>query len=641
MNVVLEIPVADEAFDELEDLWREPDETENELVPRWKLNRAVASLNRTRGVLRAAYEELRGSDRKLRSAAAKLEREREQLRDARGELGSANRRVRSTEGKLDRTREEFRNARRELGSANRKLRAAQEKLEREREQHKLTRKELRAERRERRGSAEKLARATAALDQERAENRELKTERKDLKEQLKAALRAAKRHTTPFSRNQPKDENERKRSGRRSGAEHGRHAHRQVPDHADEVYEAPIDEHCECGGDVLIERIADQWQTEFRAPIHRLFKVSVGRCARCGKRHQGHHALQTSDALGAAAVTLGPNAQGLLAFGNKKCGVSVGSLSRMFGWLGLPITPGGAVQVVARVGDKFQPTFDAMVKSAPHTQVVAMDATGWRIAGKSSCLLVWVLDGDVVIYMITKGHSFAEYAKVIGEDFAGAIERDGAREFRCFVHAVHQTCLNHLLKRCHLMIEAAPADNAVPSAARALFKDALALRDRRDDPEDIIDADEFGLEVRELEERADTLIQTEIVTDKSTTDEAATDEPNSDTPRKLLKHLTNEHELGALFTFLKNPNVHATNARAERGLRPMISANRKLWGGNYGEPGARTTECLASVFSTAERLGLDTREITLEAIQARAPTPIGAITSRLPKARSDPASHPR
>ncbi len=68
----------------------------------------------------------------------------------------------------------------------------------------------------------------------------------------------------------------------------------------------------------------------------------------------------------------------------------------------------------------------------------------------------------------------------------------------------------------------------------------------------------------------------------------------------------------------------------------MISANRKLWGGNRGAAGARTTECTASIFSSAERLGLDTREVTIKAIQARTPTPIAAIVSRLPAARSDP-----
>ncbi len=482
MNVALELPVVEEAGDELERLWREPEAPDAGPYARGKLDRVVARLNRTLRELRSVYKE--------------------------------------------------------LWSANRKLQSAKERLNRECERHKGTRKELRSVNRKLRIATEKLAQSSAALDQERVEKREFKAKSKELDQQLKAALRAVKRHTTPFSRNQPKDEKERKRSGRRSGAEHGRHAHRQVPDHADEVHEAPIVEHCCCGGDVVIDRIAEQWQTEFRAPINRQFLIPVGHCKCCGKRHQGRHPLQTSDALGAAAVTLGPNAQGLLAYANKRCGVSPLSLSRMFGWLGMPITPGGAVQVVARVGRQFAPTFAAMVKSAPHSQVVAMDATGWRIGGRNACLLVWVLDDDVTIFMIVGSHSFAAYAEVIGAEYAGIIERDGAIEFRCFVHATHQTCLNHLLKRCHEMIKATPADSAVPSAARSLFKDALALRDRRDDPKDIIDADEFGLQVRDLEARADSLIQTEVPADEPVKPAGNPGAPDS--PRKLLKHLTNE-----------------------------------------------------------------------------------------------------
>jgi transposase len=50
--------------------------------------------------------------------------------------------------------------------------------------------------------------------------------------------------------------------------------------------------------------------------------VEIGHCTGCGRRHQGRHPLQTFDALGAAAVQIGPEA---LAFGaelNKRLGLS-------------------------------------------------------------------------------------------------------------------------------------------------------------------------------------------------------------------------------------------------------------------------------------------------------------------------------
>jgi hypothetical protein len=46
-----------------------------------------------------------------------------------------------------------------------------------------------------------------------------------------------------------------------------------------------------------------------RKPIHRQFNVHVGQSRKCHRRVQGRHPLQTSDALGAAAAQLGPDAQ--------------------------------------------------------------------------------------------------------------------------------------------------------------------------------------------------------------------------------------------------------------------------------------------------------------------------------------------
>ena len=47
-------------------------------------------------------------------------------------------------------------------------------------------------------------------------------------------------------------------------------------------------------------------------PLVRRFDIEVGHCSQCQRRVQGRHALQTSDALGAAAAQLGPNVAALV-----------------------------------------------------------------------------------------------------------------------------------------------------------------------------------------------------------------------------------------------------------------------------------------------------------------------------------------
>jgi hypothetical protein len=86
----------------------------------------------------------------------------------------------------------------------------------------------------------------------------------------------------------------------------------------------------------------------------------------------------------------------------------------------------------------------------------------------------------------------------------------------------------------------------VPHAARRILKDALALREQRD----VIDADEFGLRVTDLNERTDKLLQMR-----------PTHEPN----RRLLGHLSNERE--HMFTFLTEPGIQATNRPRRAGAQ--------------------------------------------------------------------------
>jgi len=134
----------------------------------------------------------------------------------------------------------------------------------------------------------------------------------ELEAALEAARRAGKRQAAPFSKGPPKSDP--KPPGRKPGDAYGRHAHREPPAASDEEHEVPLPQSCpHCGGQDLEEtEVAEQYQTEIpREPIRRRFRVHVGRCRHCGRRVQGRHPLQTSDALGAAASQLGPDAQAL------------------------------------------------------------------------------------------------------------------------------------------------------------------------------------------------------------------------------------------------------------------------------------------------------------------------------------------
>lgn len=148
---------------------------------------------------------------------------------------------------------------------------------------------------------------------------------------LEEATRAAKRQAAPFRKGPPKPDPN--KPGRKSGAAHGTHGHRPIPPGSvAERHEAPLPEACpHCRGPLIETGTAEQFQTGIpRQPLIRPFTVHVGHCTDCGRRTQGRHPLQTSDALGAAARPIGPDAQATVARLHTQAGLSHGKVAAVF-----------------------------------------------------------------------------------------------------------------------------------------------------------------------------------------------------------------------------------------------------------------------------------------------------------------------
>lgn len=188
--------------------------------------------------------------------------------------------------------------------------------------------------------------------------------------QLEEARRAGKRQAAPFSRGEPKSAPG--RPGRRSGDQHGRHGHREPPGDVDEELDAPLRPRCECGGEIEEERIEFQYQDELpeARPVRRRFAVHIGKCSCCGRRHQGRHPFQTSDALGAAACMLGPRAVALATELNKELGLSPQKTARALARCGIRVTAGGVVGAIARQARALEPTYEALIEGVRASRAV-------------------------------------------------------------------------------------------------------------------------------------------------------------------------------------------------------------------------------------------------------------------------------
>lgn len=452
------------------------------------------------------------------------------------------------------------------------------------------------------------------LRRSEAERQRLRRENEQLKEDLEAARRTSARQAAPFAREthvaHPK------RPGRKPGAAHGRHAHRPAPTHVDEAYDAPLPAQCPaCDGTLRETGIATQYQEELpvQRPLVRAFHVHIGRCRRCRRRVQGRHPLQTSDALGAAAVQLGPQAIALAVLLNKRCGLSYGKIAALLrDRFSLRVTCGGLVQAVHRAARRAQPTYDHLAATVRGSPVVTMDETSWRVAADLQWL--WVATTPLTtVYTIQPGRGLAQAATLIGQDYPGVLVRDGWQSYRHFTQALHQTCLAHLLRTCRRVLLDYPDQPFVREVKRIL---QAALRTRAQYQHGAISAHGLAVARGHYLERLGRLLE----------------RTPSRRPvvRRFQGHLVREYD--AIFSFLFEPTLDATNWRAEQALRPAVVTRKMCGGGNRTARGARSQEILASVLRTADQRGLDATAILTTLLMASTPTVPLAL-------RSVPAVH--
>lgn len=185
-------------------------------------------------------------------------------------------------------------------------------------------------------------------DRHRQERERLRKKIDQLEDDLDDARRALHRQAAPFSRGKPRRRP--RQPGRDAGAAYGQKGHRPIPLRVDECHTAPLPPRCaDCGGRLTTTRHAMQYQEDLPdvRPVVRAFDIAIGHCLDCGRRMQGRHPLQTSDAIGAASAQLGPTAVTLAVVLNKQLGLPLGKITTLFRErFGLTITPGGLVHAI-------------------------------------------------------------------------------------------------------------------------------------------------------------------------------------------------------------------------------------------------------------------------------------------------------
>jgi len=417
--------------------------------------------------------------------------------------------------------------------------------------------------------------------------------------QLQRVMRQAGR----FSRDQRKSAP--KKPGRKKGE--GSFKRREAPpeDEIDTV-DVPLERCPKCGGALEGKRTHAHIESDLPLPrpVHTRFVTESGYCPRCNRRYRSRDPRQSSSAIGAAGVSLGPNAKALAADMKHRLGIPYAKtadlLSNVFG---LPVTPGGLCQADVRLAGKARPVYEQLVDAIRECCAVHADETGWRIGALSAWL--WVFTSSrITVYTIRESRGHGVILEILGRKFKGVLHAD------CFLAYDHgalsdwlqQKCFAHFLK--HLCeMERVKTRGAVrfPRDVAAVLRQALALRDEKDALSPLA----FRRRLRKIERRLDALI-----------DEGRKfSDPDN---RRFAKRLRKQRR--HLFTFLTHDGVEATNNRAERGVRPAVIA-RKIGGCNKTERGAETHAILSSILVTAKQQGGNTLEYLSRVLTSPGPPP--------------------
>lgn len=446
----------------------------------------------------------------------------------------------------------------------------------------------------------RLARMEAELATAHARIAELEAENRELRRHLEEERRKNKRQASPFAKALKGDP---KKPGRKQGSKYGSHSRASIPKRIDrrETVQCPM--WCpHCHGRVKLDHVEKQYQTDIPPvePTTVEFTIQVGICEQCGRHVRDRHPEQTSEATGqVGGVQIGPRAIGLATHLNKNCGMSWERIAALLGELfGLEVSRSGLCRALRRLACRGRPLFDQLREQIRTEPVVSPDETGWRVGGEPAWLHV-AATPRTTVYLVARGRGFAEAEYLLGADYAGFLVPDGWSPYRSFDLAVIQTCLAHLLRRSASLqdVPRSAESRRWLEAISARLKQGLALRDHRSEYSQL----GYAVACGRLEAVFDRLLE-----------EPALDD---DTLKFAAYLVRSRHEI---FVFLDEPDVPATNYRAEQAIRPAV-VNRKMNGGNRTWAGADDQGVVTSLLRTWAQRGCNVIQSCIRLLTAATP----------------------
>lgn len=243
----------------------------------------------------------------------------------------------------------------------------------------------------------------------------------------------------------------------------------------------------------------------------------------------------------------------------------------------LTISDGEIYKMLEQVAQAFGIYHQQLQQRIKEAAVKHADETGWRINGKSHWLWIFI-NKEIAFYVIHKKRSSKVPIKVLGKQKNKTIVNDRYGAYNVLAEKSGcslQLCWAHLLRNSKDLAEHYDEANYIHKRFKTIFREAVKY--------------EHQANTKQVN---DLLHKIALITKRRYEHSEV---------RKFVKSVCIFHREN-LFRFSSNPEIEATNNRAERGIRKAVII-RKISNGSRSEKGAEILGILLSVLETLKLQG--------------------------------------
>jgi len=418
------------------------------------------------------------------------------------------------------------------------------------------------------------------------QNRALAARVADLEARLSLPPKTPDNSSTPPSKGQKANREERRAAARRKGRPGVSRKLAERPDEVRDAFAAACPR-CACALCEADQADAHEYDHIDIPPIRphvTRVRLHRGRCPTCRRRFTA----PAPEGM-APGSPFGPNIEALIVHLHVTQMIGFERLAKLMAELfGLAISEGAIANILARAEARLSAAAEVIADEVRASPVIASDETSARVQGRT--WWQWVMSSSSAVYhVIADTRAAAVPADFLGESRpeVWVADRYGGQNH----HGLQrQVCLAHLLRDAQYAIDA--GDTTFAPAFQKLLRRACAVGARR-------------------ESLRDSTLAQYLSTFESRLDRLLAEAPTSTAGRKLAKAVKACRP--DLFVFMRRRDVPCTNNVSERHLRPSVIF-RKVTGGFRSPWGAKAYAAAVSVIATGRLRGQTALDALREAL---------------------------